>query len=462
MEAPEPIKVLVVDDSAEYRLLVGLSLSCSEIDITEAADGVTALELCEQTDFDVMLLDVLMPAVDGFTVMRRLRDQVSAPAVIFLSCREGTSDKLRGERLGAFDYIAKPVTGAVLLHRIRAAKAHRDRAHGSRLEWMLDPATGLPSAPAFRTVLESEIAWAKRYGEGCAIVVGTLQPHHQAEQRQGERASCFRLAGDVIRSACRSTDKVGRTGDGDLAIVIPGADATAVERFCDKLRRLVDAALDQVPERDSINMQLAFALCPEDGTDFASLLYAARHERRQEPPFGRSLLTSSPSLTPAQRAVAREGPMNLHVQRAAACTAETAYPFAVVLVHVGQPRPEVDAAPHGHQLMSAADVVGCAIAATKRASDAAIDPTANRFSLLLPRTNARGAQAYLRRLRAAIEKSGNNPAPSSFWIDVGTAIFPTDATSVEDILPRALGSMSRWDFHRLDHTRSSGARSDDA
>jgi DNA-binding response OmpR family regulator len=103
-------KVLVVDDEAPIRLLCRVNLEAEGMEVLEAADGEAGLALARSERPDVVLLDVMMPAMDGWQVAERLfEDEVTSQIpLVFLTARAELRDRARGLELGGVDYITKP------------------------------------------------------------------------------------------------------------------------------------------------------------------------------------------------------------------------------------------------------------------------------------------------------------------------------------------------------------------
>ncbi len=112
-------KILVVDDETKILKMVSDYLEAVGFEITGAADGLTALKKFRETDFDLVLLDFMMPGIDGIDVIRRIREESSVP-IIMLTARAEENDKLMGLEIGADDYIVKPFSMKELAARIRA------------------------------------------------------------------------------------------------------------------------------------------------------------------------------------------------------------------------------------------------------------------------------------------------------------------------------------------------------
>lgn len=115
-----PTKVLVVDDDVSVRQTVADSLRLAGHTATEVADGATAVDLATRESFDLVVLDVNMPRVDGFTVLEKLRRRRPALPVIMLTARDEREDVVRGLKLGADDYIRKPFGLEEFLLRVSA------------------------------------------------------------------------------------------------------------------------------------------------------------------------------------------------------------------------------------------------------------------------------------------------------------------------------------------------------
>ncbi|MBC7640678.1 MAG: response regulator transcription factor [Rhodoferax sp.] len=113
-------KLLVVEDEPNIRELLSTSLRFAGFEVHTAADGATALKLAESERPDLLVLDVMLPDMDGFAVTRRLRDQGRQMPVLFLTARDGTDDKVMGLTVGGDDYVTKPFSLEEVIARIRA------------------------------------------------------------------------------------------------------------------------------------------------------------------------------------------------------------------------------------------------------------------------------------------------------------------------------------------------------
>jgi len=140
MESSAKTRVLVVDDEAPIRLLCRVNLEAEGMDVLEAADGIAGVETARAERPDVILLDVMMPGMDGWQVAEQLVDDEATSHIplIFLTARAELRDRARGLELGGVDYITKPFNPVelasiieVLLGRVR--RGERDELRREKI-----------------------------------------------------------------------------------------------------------------------------------------------------------------------------------------------------------------------------------------------------------------------------------------------------------------------------------------
>ncbi len=120
----------MVDDDFALAEMINITLSAEGLDVTTCPDGPAALEALRRTRPDVVLLDLMLPGMDGFEVCRRIRAESMVP-VIMLTARSDTGDVVRGLEVGADDYVAKPFKPKELVARVRA-RLRRDTTGPAR------------------------------------------------------------------------------------------------------------------------------------------------------------------------------------------------------------------------------------------------------------------------------------------------------------------------------------------
>jgi two-component system OmpR family response regulator len=117
---PVEARLLVVEDDANIVELLGASLRFAGFEVETATDGQQALRLARSYRPDLMVLDVMMPGIDGFEVVRRLSAEGNRCPVLFLTARDSTEDKITGLTVGGDDYVTKPFSLDEVIARIRA------------------------------------------------------------------------------------------------------------------------------------------------------------------------------------------------------------------------------------------------------------------------------------------------------------------------------------------------------
>ena len=126
-------KMLIIEDEAAIADLEKDYLELSGFDVELALDGVTGLRRALEEDFNLIILDLMLPGVDGFEICREIRERKNTP-IIMVSAKKDDIDKIRGLGLGADDYMTKPFSPSELVARVKAHLARYDRLVGSAAE----------------------------------------------------------------------------------------------------------------------------------------------------------------------------------------------------------------------------------------------------------------------------------------------------------------------------------------
>ena len=135
-------KILVVDDEAKIREVIKEYASFDGFNVSEAVDGMDAINKCKQEKFDLIIMDVMMPRLDGFSAIKEIRKTSNTP-VIMLSARGEEYDKLFGFEIGVDDYVTKPFSPKELMARVnavlsRASKVSSDKEENKNKEYIYE------------------------------------------------------------------------------------------------------------------------------------------------------------------------------------------------------------------------------------------------------------------------------------------------------------------------------------
>src|SRR3954454_24353072 len=113
------MRFLVVEDEKRIADFLSRGLESAGYAIDVAADGTHAIDMVHATDYDLVILDMMLPDIDGLQVLEKIRNRKASPPVLILSARGGVDDRVKGLELGADDYLVKPFAFVELLARVR-------------------------------------------------------------------------------------------------------------------------------------------------------------------------------------------------------------------------------------------------------------------------------------------------------------------------------------------------------
>ncbi len=251
-----PISVLIIDDSrSEQALLASKLRKMGHLahSAFSGSEGVRELFDSERK-FDLILLDVSMPDMDGFETARRIRaieKQMGEEwrPVIFLSGRISEDDIACGIDAGGDDYLAKPVATQVLQAKIQAMQRIVDMRNRLldvqqqlRRQAETDELTGLPNRRHFMSVLNGELVRAKRLGTPLSLAYMDLDHFKRINDRYGHKGGddVLRKVACTFRRILREQDTMGRLGGEEFCICMPGVDLHGGHQACERFREMVE------------------------------------------------------------------------------------------------------------------------------------------------------------------------------------------------------------------------------
>jgi diguanylate cyclase (GGDEF)-like protein len=237
--------ILIVDDEPLNCRLLEVMLG-SDYEIHIALSGQEALILAEQHQPDLILLDVLMPEMDGFEVFRRLRmiESLANIPVIFVTALEGEADESYGLRLGAADYITKPYNLEITQLRVKnhlALKRQRDLLVNISLS---DGLTGISNRRRFDESLELEWKRAVRSGTTLSLLLIDIDCFKQYNDAYGHVSGdeCLKkIARALCETLKRPFDLVARYGGEEFGCILPETDAAGAQHVAEVLRKKVES-----------------------------------------------------------------------------------------------------------------------------------------------------------------------------------------------------------------------------
>jgi len=222
-------RILVVDDAMENIRILHAALQ-DEHEVLFAMDGPRALEIARSQQPDLILLDAVMPGMDGYAVCRELfaAPETAGIPVIFVTALKSPEDETRALGAGAADFISKPVNAAVVRARVRTQLTVKRQRDALRALILLDPLTGVANRRAFDERLEMEWRRCGRAQLAVSLLMVDIDHFKLYNDHYGHPAgdaTLLRVAHAMRRAAGRGQDLVARYGGEEFAILLPQLDA---------------------------------------------------------------------------------------------------------------------------------------------------------------------------------------------------------------------------------------------
>jgi diguanylate cyclase (GGDEF)-like protein len=252
-------RILVVDDHDDNIELLRVRLEAWGYQVDAAHDGEQALDQVQASPPDLILLDVMMPAVDGNEVARRIKQNPALPfiPIIMQTALDSTESKVEGLEAGADDYITKPIDFAELKARLRSMlriKRLQDELEererqlleaNERLKHMsrTDALTGLENRRSSETQLDVLFAHGERLGEPLSCVLCDLDRFKSVNDDYGHQAgdAVLKQFAGILKREAREIDLVGRYGGEEFVVLLPGTVLDAAVTFAERVRKAVEA-----------------------------------------------------------------------------------------------------------------------------------------------------------------------------------------------------------------------------
>jgi diguanylate cyclase (GGDEF)-like protein len=241
--APQRPRILVVDDDPSIVDLLEAFLQ-DDYEVLIAAGGEQAIAACRRRQPDLMLLDVMMPGLDGYEVCRRLKADPATREVpvIFVTARAEIEEEVRGLEAGAVDFISKPVHRAIVRARVRTHVVLRQQAAKLRDMAMTDILTGVANRRSIEERIESEWRRCRRSRSPIAIIMIDIDHFKLYNDAYGHQAgdNCLEhIASALRRCLRRAGDLLGRYGGEEFICLLPETTLEHAVQKADELGRAV-------------------------------------------------------------------------------------------------------------------------------------------------------------------------------------------------------------------------------
>jgi two-component system, cell cycle response regulator len=285
MPAVEPGRILVVDDNQDNIEIIAARLRFRGYEIMEASDGHQALGLVREAAPDLILLDVMLPDIDGYEISRRIKGADDLPfiPIILVTARDSTQDKVAGLDAGADDYLTKPINFPELEARVRSMlriKRLQDELAEKNLELerlsISDGLTGLYNHRHIHSLLGDEFERVERTNDCMSVAMFDLDRFKQVNDTFGHQAGDRVLIdlADILRETARDIDRLGRYGGEEFIALLPETCIDDAAVFVERVRREVARRHFDIGRNEPLRMTLSagVATYPHETVDSVEAL----------------------------------------------------------------------------------------------------------------------------------------------------------------------------------------------
>ncbi|MBU4304124.1 MAG: diguanylate cyclase [Candidatus Omnitrophica bacterium] len=239
-------RILIVEDNKEDMEVLKKKLSSEHYELVAAEDGNTAMDLLQKESFDLVILDILLPDIDGFEICRRIRknEQYVNLPVLFHTTVHTTNEKLIGLQMGAADFLVKDADERELLVRIRNLLNTKKALDEIVKLSVIDPITQLYNRLYFQHRLNDEIARSRRYERDFCFAIVDIDNFKKINELLGYVCAdrLLKRLTSAIRSHVRSADVLCRWGGDEFGWLLPETPLDEAYIAVERLRNFVQTA----------------------------------------------------------------------------------------------------------------------------------------------------------------------------------------------------------------------------
>lgn len=268
--------VVLADDDPSIRLMVRHVLESEDFDIVEASDGLEAIKAVEKHHPALILLDAVMPGIDGFTTCQQIKEKghTDIPVMMITGLDDDASVE-RAYEVGAIDFITKPIKWAVLKHRVKSVVSKVIAERKVQLLAYQDTLTSLPNRLLFADRLEQAVVRSERSRTSMALMLIDIDDFKLVNDSFGHDAGdkLIKAVGQLISKSLRRADTIARLGGDEFAVIIEGIEsAEDAISIADNLTTILEHNVRLDDQETYTSASIGIAVYPDDGKDARTLL----------------------------------------------------------------------------------------------------------------------------------------------------------------------------------------------
>lgn len=315
MSSEKANRILVVDDEESIRAVLTEVLIDDGFRVTQAANGLEALEVLQDVPHSLVISDIKMPGMTGIELLKKIKQTIPATEVIIITSYASLDTAIEALRYGAYDYLFKPFEDIKLISAaaIRAIDKVRLTRQNQRLlkeleqknnqlkkanktlKWLArrDGLTGLYNHRYFQEILHAELTRAVRYKQYFSVVFLDLDYFKQYNDTHGHQKGdqLLRILAKVLGSCLRESDYLARYGGEEFTIILPSTTKGEALAVAEKIRGRVERypfTGRETQPKGCVTVSIGISTFPENGKDNASLMENADEALYQAKNSGRN------------------------------------------------------------------------------------------------------------------------------------------------------------------------------
>ena len=269
--------ILVVDDDRTVRMALVDAFTRENYEVEEANNGMQALNICKRHMPDLVLMDAVMPELDGFDACQMIRElpHGSDIPVLMITALDDEQSIVRAFSSGATDYVSKPINFSVIKQRVsRLIKASKAEKDVKKLAYH-DPLTGLPNRTYLKQQLNVTVNRAATENQRFAILFLDLDRFKMINDTLGHDAGdlLLKAVADRIRHCVRENDFVARLGGDEFTVVLENiASLEGASSVAEKICRSVARPFGFMQQKMFVTTSIGISIFPDDGEDVSALI----------------------------------------------------------------------------------------------------------------------------------------------------------------------------------------------
>jgi diguanylate cyclase (GGDEF)-like protein len=254
--------ILLVDDTVENLDI--LTELLWQYDIIDSVNGKDALEIAQDEQIDLILLDIMMPEMDGYEVCKKLKSNPNTKdiPVMFITAKTDENSIEKAYDIGGDDYITKPFKPKELLARVRRELKLQDLQNELKLLASIDPMTKLYNRRYFTKISENTLDFTKRENKDLSLIMVDIDKFKNVNDTYGHQVGddvIIKLA-EILTSNQRKSDIITRYGGEEFVLLLPNTSLDGAVVLANKIREIVEATVIEFNQQETLNITISLGV----------------------------------------------------------------------------------------------------------------------------------------------------------------------------------------------------------